>query len=212
LGVQIITFESPRQNRDTRRYLIRPTCQSPSVATGMNHRPVATMNLKRSTPLSRHLFEYSTDGSYKMMERRSFSLVQSITLSLSKLSLLQRIASNNNNIKHKLEEEVESLIVMKRVLLSDDDADNDDSSDSPEEEEVSSEETMMNQLNTSEEKLQVKRAHGIVFGNDGDTTSPSSEPRTPKVTCAPTGTAVKTMMMTTSGCRYKSRILSNSSS
>jgi hypothetical protein len=174
------------------------------------------MNLKRSAPLSRHLFEYSTNGSYKMLERHSLSLIQSITLSLSKLSLLQRIASNNNNIKHKLEEEVESLIVMKRVLLSDDDADNDDSSDSPEEEEmeeeVSSEETTMNQLNTSEEKLQVKRAHGIVFGNDGDTTSPSSEPRTPKVTCAPTGTAVKTMMMTTSGCRYKSRILSNSSS
>jgi hypothetical protein len=49
-----------------------------------------------------------------MLERRSLSLVQPISLSLSKLSLLQRIASNNNG-KRKLEEEVESSMVRKRL-------------------------------------------------------------------------------------------------
>jgi hypothetical protein len=39
---------------------------------------------------------------------------------------------------------------------------------------------MNDQLDTSDEKLQSKRARGIVFGDDGDTTSPSSEPRTPE--------------------------------
>jgi hypothetical protein len=39
---------------------------------------------------------------------------------------------------------------------------------------------MNDQLNTSEEKLQSKCTRGIVFGDDGDTTSPSSEPRTPE--------------------------------
>jgi hypothetical protein len=71
----------------------------------------------------------------------------------------------------------------KRLWLSNDDASDHDSSDLPEEEteeEVSSEEMSMNQLDTSEEKLQAKHAHGIIFGNDGDTTSPSSEPRTPE--------------------------------
>jgi hypothetical protein len=48
------------------------------------------------------------------------------------------------------------------------------------EEEVSSEETSMNQLDTSEEKLQAKHARGIIFGDDGDTTSSSSKPRTPE--------------------------------
>jgi hypothetical protein len=46
LGVQIVTFESSRQNQDVRHYLIRPTCQSPNVATGMSHQPIATINLK----------------------------------------------------------------------------------------------------------------------------------------------------------------------
>jgi hypothetical protein len=39
---------------------------------------------------------------------------------------------------------------------------------------------MNDQLNTFEEKLQVKRTRGIIFGDDGDTTSPSSETRTPE--------------------------------
>jgi hypothetical protein len=119
-----------------------------------------------------------------MSERRLLSLVQPITLSLSKLCLLQRIASNDNG-KCKLEEEAESSIMRKRLWLSDDDTSGDDSSDSPKEEaeeemeeEVSSEETSMNQLDTSKEKLLAKRARGLVFGDDGDTTSPSSEPRT----------------------------------
>jgi hypothetical protein len=123
----------------------------------MNHWPGATVNLKHYTPLSRRLFEYATDGGYKCRSAiRSLSLIQPITLSLSKLSLLQRMSSNDNNGKCKLEEEVESSTARKKLRLSDDDVDDDDSSDSPDEEteeEVSSEETSMNQLNISKEKL-----------------------------------------------------------
>jgi hypothetical protein len=36
----------------------------------------------------------------------------------------------------------------------------------------------MKQLDISEEKLFAKRGHGMIFSDDGDTTSPSSEPRT----------------------------------
>jgi hypothetical protein len=52
-----------------------------------------------------------------MAERpMALSFIQSITLSLSKLSLLQRMASNdNNNSKRKLEEEAESTTVRKRL-------------------------------------------------------------------------------------------------
>jgi hypothetical protein len=83
-----------------------------------------------------------------MPERRSLSLMQPITLSLSKLPLLQRMASNDNG-KRKLEEEAESLTARKRFWLSNDDAGDDGSSDSleeetEEEEEVSLEETLMN--------------------------------------------------------------------
>jgi hypothetical protein len=180
LGVRIIAFESSCQNRDARRYLIGPTCQSSNVATGINHRPVATVNLKRRAPLSRRLFKYATDGGYKMPERHSLSLVQPITLSLSKLYLLQIMASNDNNDNRKLEKEAESSMARKRLRLSDANADDDDSSESPEDEtreEVSSKEMSMNQLDTSEEKLQSKHIRDIVFG---DTTSSLSEPRTPK--------------------------------
>jgi hypothetical protein len=42
-------------------------------------------------------------------------------------------------------------------------------------------ETSMNQLNTSEEKLYARCAHGILFKDDGDTPSTSSDtPPTPK--------------------------------
>jgi hypothetical protein len=58
LGVQIIAFESSRQNRDVRRYLIGPAYQSPNVAMCMNHRHVATINSKRHAPLSRCPFKY----------------------------------------------------------------------------------------------------------------------------------------------------------
>ena len=90
-----------------------------------------------------------------MPEHRSLSLIQPIILSLSKLSLLQRMASNDNG-KHKLEEEAESSMVRKRLRLSDDNVGDHNSSDSSEEEteeEVSLEEMLMNQLDTSEEKL-----------------------------------------------------------
>jgi hypothetical protein len=72
------------------------------------------------------------------------------------------------------EEATKSSTMRKRLWLFDDDGSDDDSSDSLEEE-TEEEETSMNQLDTSEEKLFAKRAHG---SDDGDTTSPSSEPRT----------------------------------
>jgi hypothetical protein len=116
------------------------------------------------------------------------------------------MASNDSNRKRKLEEEAESSSARKRLRLSDDDDSSDSSkeeTEEEEEEEISSEETSMNnQLDTSEEKLQAMCTHGIAFSDDGDTNLPSLEPRTPKVTNAPTRIAV--MMMTTSGCRYKS--------
>jgi hypothetical protein len=44
-----------------------------------------------------------------------YKLERSITLSLSKLSLLLRMASNDNNGKCKLEEEAESSMMRKRL-------------------------------------------------------------------------------------------------
>jgi hypothetical protein len=38
----------------------------------------------------------------------------------------------------------------------------------------------MNQLDTNEEKLFAKCGCDMIFNNDGDTTSPSSEPHTPE--------------------------------
>jgi hypothetical protein len=121
-----------------------------------------------------------------MAERpMALSFVQLITLSLS---LLQRMASNDDG-KSKMEEEAESSMARKQLWISDDDNSDDDSSDSfdlserePEEEEdeVSSEETSMNQLDSSEERLHVRRACGILFSDDGDTASMSLEPYTPK--------------------------------
>jgi hypothetical protein len=46
-------------------------------------------------------------------------------------------------------------------------------------EEVSSEELSMNQLDTSKEKLMAKNGCGLFFGDDGDTSSTESEPRSP---------------------------------
>jgi hypothetical protein len=101
-----------------------------------------------------------------MSECRLLTIVQPINLSHSKLSLLQRVASNNINGKCKLEEEAESSTARKRLRFSDDNIDHDNSSDSPEEEEekeemeeeVSLEETSsMNQLDTSREKLLAMR-------------------------------------------------------
>jgi hypothetical protein len=43
------------------------------------------------------------------------------------------------------------------------------------EEEVSSEESSMNQVDTFEDKLVAKHDNGLFFGDDGGTTSPSSE-------------------------------------
>jgi hypothetical protein len=101
------------------------------------------------------------------------------SLPLSKLPLLQRMASNNND-KRKMEEAAESSMVRKRLWHTDDDSSDDDSSDSSEEEpeeEETEEETSMNQLDTSEEKLYARRTRGYLFGDDGDT--PSTLPDTP---------------------------------
>jgi hypothetical protein len=72
------------------------------------------------------------------------------------------------------------------------------------EEEVSLEETSMNQVDTSEEKLHTRRAHGYLFGDDGDTprSRPTHHPHR-KVIGATTRRAamMMTMMMTTSECR-----------
>jgi hypothetical protein len=96
------------------------------------------------------------------------------------------MASNDeNNIKHKVEEEAESTVGRKRLWLFDDDGGDDDSSGKSAEEieegeEVSLEESSMNHLDTSEEKLLAKRGSDLFFGDDGDTTSPLSEPCTPE--------------------------------
>jgi hypothetical protein len=109
------------------------------------------------------------------------------SLPLSKLPLLQRMASNDND-QCKMEEEAESSMTRKHLQHIDDhggDDDSFDSSDSPdeeppeeepeEEEEVSLEEISVNQLDTSEEKLYARRAHGILFKDNNDTPSTSSE-------------------------------------
>jgi hypothetical protein len=53
-----------------------------------------------------------------------------------------------------------------------------------EEEDVSSVESSMNQFDTSEEKVMAKRIHDHFFGDDGNTSSMESEPRSPE--CFPT--------------------------
>jgi hypothetical protein len=114
------------------------------------------VNLKHHASLSRHLFEYATDGGYKCRRAiHTLSLFQLINLSLSKLSPLQRMASNDNNGKCKLEEEAESLTARKRLWVSDDDLLEEETKEEEEEmeEEVYSEETSMSQLDTSKEKL-----------------------------------------------------------
>jgi hypothetical protein len=92
----------------------------------------------------------------------------------------------NDDSKCKIEEEAESSMVRKRLWLSNDDGGDDDSFDSPdeeeetEEEEVSSEEMLMNQLDTSEDKLYDRHAPGILFSDNGNTPSIASQPRTPE--------------------------------
>jgi hypothetical protein len=100
------------------------------------------------------------------------------------------MASNDNNGKPKLEEEAETSTARKRLRISDDDGGDDDSSDSQHEdteeedeetkEEVTSEKSLMNQVDTSKDMLVAKHGSGLFFGDDGDTTSPSLEPRTPE--------------------------------
>jgi hypothetical protein len=120
---------------------------------------------------------------------RSLSCRTDHSLSLSKLPLLHRMASNNNG-KRKMEEEAESsMVARKRLWHTDGNNGDDDSSESSEEEppqeepeeeeEVSSEVSSMNQLDTSEEKLYARCARGYLFGDDGDT--PSTSPDTPPI-------------------------------
>jgi hypothetical protein len=87
----------------------------------------------------------------------------------------------NDDSKWKIEEEAESSMVKKRLWLSNDDGGDNDSFDSPEEEEeVSSEEMLMNQLDSSEDKVYDRHAPGILFSDNGNTPSTSSQPRTPE--------------------------------
>jgi predicted nucleic acid-binding protein len=103
------------------------------------------------------------------------------------------MASNDNNGKHKVVEEAESsTATRKRLWFSDDDGSVDSSGDSEEEtepeteeeetaeEEVSFEESSMNLVDTSEEKLMAKRGHGLLFSDDGDTSSTESDPHSPE--------------------------------
>jgi hypothetical protein len=111
------------------------------------------------------------------------------SLPVSKIPLLQRMASNDND-KHKMEEEVESSTARKRLWHTNDNGRDDDSSNSlekelpeeetEEEEEVSFQKTSMNQYFTSEEKLYARCAHIILFKDDGDTPSMSSTTHTGK--------------------------------
>jgi hypothetical protein len=78
-------------------------------------------------------------------------------------------------------------------VFSDDDGSDDSSSESEEEtepeteeeetaeEEVSFEESSMNLVDTSEEKLMAKRGHGLLFSDDGDTSSTESDPHSPEM-------------------------------
>jgi hypothetical protein len=99
------------------------------------------------------------------------------------------MASNDNNGKRMLEEEAETSAARKRIWLSDDNGGDDDSSDSQDEDtveeeetedEVSSDESLLNQFDASEDKLAAKHGRELFFGDDCDTTSPSSEPCTPE--------------------------------
>jgi predicted nucleic acid-binding protein len=103
------------------------------------------------------------------------------------------MASNDNNGKHKVVEEAESsTATRKRLWFSDDDGSDDSSGESEEEtepeteeetaeEEVSFEESSMNLVDTSEEKLMAKRGHGLLFSDDGDTSSTESDPHSPEM-------------------------------
>jgi hypothetical protein len=143
----------------------------------MNHRPIATVNLKRGAPLLRCLFQYATDYSYKCQSTiRSLSLVEPITLSLSELPLLHRMASNDNG-KRKMEEAESSMAARKRLRHTNDDGGDEDSSDSLEEELLLEEEEEVSsmKLDTSKEKLYSRHAHDYLFGDNGDTPSTSSD-------------------------------------
>jgi hypothetical protein len=147
----------------------------------------------------------------------TFSLIQPITLSLTTLSVIKRMASNDNNGKRKMEEEAETSVVRERLWLSIDNGGNDDSSDSQDEEmeeeeeeteteeEVSSEESSMNQVDTSEDMLVVERGYELFFGDDGGTTNrhlSHAHPKRRPALCARTPIEATTMAVTTttSGC------------
>jgi hypothetical protein len=107
----------------------------------------------------------------------ALSLVEPITLSLSKLPLLHRMASNDNG-KRKIEEAESSMAARKRLRHTNDDGGDEDSSDSLEEElllEEEEEEVSSMKLDTSKEKLYARHAHNCLFGDNGDTPSTSSD-------------------------------------
>jgi hypothetical protein len=103
----------------------------------------------------------------------TLSLVEPITLSLSELPLLHRMASNDNG-KRKIEEAESSMAARKRLRHTNDDGGDEDSSDSLEEELLLEEEVSSMKLDTSKEKLYARHAHDCLFGDNGDTPSTSS--------------------------------------
>jgi hypothetical protein len=87
------------------------------------------------------------------------------------------MTSNDNDMRKMEEEEGESSTVRKRLQHTDDDGGDSDSSDIPEEEpseeeeEMEEEVSLMNQLDTFEEKLYARCTCDIHFSDDRDTPS-----------------------------------------
>jgi hypothetical protein len=79
------TFQiiAPKLRRSS--LVVGPACQSPNVATGMNHRLGATVTLNHHDPLLRLLFQYATDSGYKWRQSTVHSLSSNQSLSLNSL-------------------------------------------------------------------------------------------------------------------------------
>jgi hypothetical protein len=129
LGVQIIAPKSRRPLLLDRARLSVTHCSN-----GYESSARCYCEFEASCPIIKASLQICHRWQLELPERCLLSPVQPITFSLSKLSILKRMASHDSSGKRKLEEEAESSMARKRLRLSDDDAGDDDSSDSPEEE------------------------------------------------------------------------------